>query len=142
MLMCYTTICYSPVEADMAPKNQDRTLNWEYPADRDPGQFLLVRIDDAEKEGGGIFGIRRSPSLAGAMPDAMNWTGTIVDGESSGDRVHIRVPGEDVPSVHKGDRVALGIVEGTTCICVLVPPANLDLAQARAWLAGQSCRTP
>jgi hypothetical protein len=139
LVLCCAIAHNSPAEADMIGKTPVLKLNWEYPAGRVPATYLLVRLDDVEKEGGGFLGIRRSPSMADAMPDAMIWSGSIADGDSAGIRVQIRVPGEDVPKVEKGDRVALGLVEDRICICVRVPPADLDAAAARAWLTDQGC---
>ncbi len=123
----------------MAQTHPDLSLKWEYPAGRTPERFLTIQLDKVEKEGRGFLGIRRSPSMADAMDDARLWTGTVADGDLGGSKVHIRVPGEDVPEAAKGDRVALGLVEGTICICVRKPPPNLDTAQTRSWLASQSC---
>lgn len=137
--LCYTVICLIPVEAAMAQTNPDLALTWEYPAGRSAERFLMVRLGKVEKEGGGLFGIRRSPSMADALDDARLWTGTVVNGDLAGSAVHIRVPGVDVPEASQGDLVALGIAEGSICICVRKPPTDLDSARTHAWLASQTC---
>ena len=136
---CYAIICFISLEATVAQTHSDFSLQWEYPAGRAADRFLLVRLDKVEKEGSGFLGIQRSPSMAGAMDDARLWTATVVDGELAGHHLHIRVPGLDVPDAATGDRVALGLVGGTICICVRKPPQHLDEAQARAWSSNQTC---
>ena len=77
--------------------------------------------------------------MAGALDDARRWSGTVTEGDLAGSAVHIRVPGPDVPEAGNGDLVALGIVEGSLCICVRKPPAALDPTQTHTWLASQTC---
>jgi hypothetical protein len=137
--LCYAAFSLIPVEAAMPQTHPDLSLKWEYPAGRTAERFLMVRLDKAEKEGGGFLGIGRSPSMADALDDARLWTGTVTEGDVIGSQVHIRVPGTDVPEAGQGDQVALGIVEKTICICVRKAPPNLNAAEMRTWFAGQTC---
>jgi hypothetical protein len=123
----------------MAQTNPDPALKWEYPAGRNAERFELVKLDSVAREGGGLFGIRNSPSMADALDDPRVWSGTVAEGDRAGSPVHVRVPGPDVPEVKNGDLVALGIVEGHIVICVRKPPHDLDSAALRSWLGTQTC---
>ncbi len=57
-------------------------LRWEWPAGRQPDKTLLAAVDKIEKQGEGLFGIGRSPSIAENLPDAM-----VVSGKVIGDSV-------------------------------------------------------
>lgn len=129
-------IWYSPAEADMSSKSN---LKWEFADGRKPERFIVARLDRIEKESGGIFGLRRSPSFADSLPDARILEGTATGPGAGGGAVSLRLPGPEVPSVRKGDRVAFGIVGANTCICVLAPPANVKDEQLPDWLSKQDC---
>jgi hypothetical protein len=117
------------------PKN----LHWEGAADRKPASFLIVTIANFAKEGGGLFGIRRSPSFADALPDARVLEGRVTTGPLSGNTVRLRAPGAELPDLHRGDRAAFGMVSDQACICVLLVPADMTDAQLPDWLAHQRC---
>ena len=99
-------------------------LAWEWPDNRKPDGRLLVEIKKIEKEGGGLLGTRRSPSMADYMPDATIVTGTVAAGDKSvvGREVRLRLPGAELPAVTTGQRVGLGLVGQATCICIQKAP--------------------
>ena len=123
----------------MAASTEPANLQWEWPADRRPDRFLAVQLSDFHKEGGGWFGIRRSPSLANSLPDARILEGKVLNGPLTGHAVRLRAPGGELPKLARGDRAAFGMVDDKTCICVLRVPANVAAPQLDEWLAQQSC---
>ena len=106
----------------------DIDLNWEWPAKRSIEDRLLVKIDGVEKQGSGLFGIKKSPSLAGSLPDPYVVHGIIENGDDKlhGKSVMLVAPKLEIGDVSKGSYVVFGVVNSTTCICV-VPVANKDV---------------
>lgn len=93
-------------------------LRWEWPAGRQPSQTLEVRVDKVKADGGGLFGIRNSPSMADGFPNPMILEGELL-GVPSGQpsvRVHLRYPAHDLPAVAVGDRLGLAVLDGNVCI--------------------------
>lgn len=118
---------------------EPKTLHWEGAADRKPDSFLIVTLTDIGKEGGGLFGIRRSPSFADALPDARVLEGRVATGPLSGTSLRLRAPSAELPDLHRGDRAALGLVGDAACICVLHVPPGMTEDQLPGWLAQQRC---
>ena len=118
---------------------EPKSLHWEGAADRNPSTFLIVTVTDIAKEGGGLFGIRRSPSFADALPDARVLEGRVTTGPLSGRDVRLRAPGAELPDLHRGDRAAFGLIGEEACICVLSVPSGMTDEQLPAWLAQQRC---
>ena len=116
-----------------------KTLKWEWPDKRKPDSFLVVALTGVSKEGGGLFGIRRSPSLADTLPDARILEGRIATRPPGGDLVRLRAPGAEIPELHTADRVAFGLVGDRVCICVLRVPPELTDSELPKWLAEQPC---
>ncbi|HUB48047.1 MAG TPA: hypothetical protein VMB73_23965 [Acetobacteraceae bacterium] len=114
-------------------------LTWEWPAGRRTDRFLAVKLTRVAKEGGGLFGIRRSPSLADSLPDAKILEGSVMQGINTGEHVSLRAPGAELPRLAAGDRAAFGLVEDRICICVLQIPADITEDRLGAWLSRQSC---
>jgi hypothetical protein len=118
---------------------EPKSLRWEGAADRKPTGFLIVTLTDVAEEGGGLFGIRRSPSFADALPDAHILEGSVENGPLSGSIVRLRAPGAELPDLHRGDRAAFGMVSDQACICVLHVPPGMTKEQLLNWLAQQRC---
>lgn len=119
--------------------SQPLQFKWEGVAGRTPERFVVVRLERAAQEGGGLFGLRRTPSFIGNLPDAVVLEGKAVTGEAAGREVVLRAPGGELPALARGDRVALGLVEGSVCIGVLKVPAEISDAHAEEWAARQGC---
>jgi hypothetical protein len=116
-------------------------LVWQGAADRKPTRFLALRVDAVRKESGGLFGIGRSPSLAGSMPDARVVDGQAVSAEGKAVSIQLRAPGGELPAgLAQGGRLALGLVDATHVICMWVPPDSVTDADLPAWAAQLSCR--
>jgi hypothetical protein len=122
----------------MAAPAHSEPLQWQGAADRSPSRFIAMRVGRIEKEGGGLFGIRNSPSLAGALPDAR-----IVEGTPIGPRggaIKLRAPNGELPSgLASGARVVLGLVDDSHIICILAPPAETADEDLEAWAKTQPC---
>lgn len=117
-------------------------LKWEWPAGRAIDRLLLVRVDSVQPASRGLFGIKASPSMAAALPDATDVVAT-VDEQSpvlAGQRLKLELPGMEARKLKAGGWAALGLIEGhTVCACVEPSPADSATA-ARQWLPDARCR--
>lgn len=121
----------------MSLSNRTAPLEWEGAADRKPTFFAPIKVSRVSKEGGGLFGLRNSPSIAGSQPDAHLLEGTLLAG---GGTVKLSLPGGEVPpGLTSGTRVVLGLVDADHVICVLVPPASVADDGLQDWAGRQSC---
>jgi hypothetical protein len=122
----------------MSSTSRSTPLLWQGAADRKTQQFIALRVTDVRKEGGGLFGIGNSPSIAGAMPDAR-----LVEGQTLNDPgavVRLKAPGGELPAgLGKGSRLVLGLVDPRHVICLLSPPESVADDALLTWAAGQPC---
>lgn len=117
-------------------------LKWEWPAGRQADSKVLVRIGKIAKASKGFFGIGASPSLADALPDATDVTATVVAGPDAlaGKTVTLGLPGMEAARLKTGELAGFGLLaDGALCICVAAAPSQ-DVAQAKNWLDGWTCR--
>ena len=105
----------------------DIELKWEWPANRATESKLLIQIDKVKKQGSGLFGVLKSPSLVDGFPDPQELTGNIVNANSSlnGKSVKLVLPLLEIEGIKAGSYAMLGIIKNTTCICI-VPVDNKD----------------
>ncbi len=98
----------------------DIELNWEWPADRVIEDRILIKITDIRKASSGLFGIKKSPSLANSLPDPQVISGVVVNSGSSIDTKSVKLvaPQLEIQEVKAGSYVMLGIVSSTICICI------------------------
>jgi len=106
----------------------DIDLKWEWPANRSIEHKLLVKVDDVTKQGSGLFGVKKSPSLAASLPDPYIIRGNV---ENSDEKLHgktvlLVAPKLEIGNIHKGSYVVFGLVDSTTCACIL-PVENKDI---------------
>jgi len=108
-------------------------IGWQGAAGRTPDRFLVLRVTSVHAEGPGPFGIRRSPSIAGYLPDAH-----VLEGRAGEQGVRVRLPGPELKGTARGDLVALGLV-GDHAICLLRPPAGMAEDAVAAWAKTRPC---
>lgn len=98
----------------------DLRLKWEWPADRQPEHKLVVAVTDVREADKGWFGIKRSPSLLGSLPDPITLKGTVVKGDANlkDKTVSLTLPKLEADEVRKGDVTAIGVLESSVCICI------------------------
>lgn len=121
---------------------QSVEYKWEWPAGRQPGSKLLVKVGKVAKASRGFFGIGASPSMADALPEATDVTATVVAGPAAlvGKSVSLRLPGMEAARLKAGELAAYGLVdEAGPCICVAAAPSQ-DAAAAGNWLSGWTCQ--
>lgn len=109
----------------------DVDLTWEWPADREAGQKLLVKVMDIKNEGAGFFGFKKSPSFAGNLPDPVTVKAKLIRQEKSleGKTVEITLPKLELESINIGDFAVIGVIDSKTCICIKhVESENVDIA--------------
>jgi hypothetical protein len=116
------------------------SLKWEWPADRTPDGKILVKVRDVKKEGGGVFGIKKSPSLAESLPDPMQLSGEIIDGRSdwNGRALMFVLPAVELPQVSAGDHVGIAFIDDAG-VCIAKAPADAGAEALRDWLASWTC---
>jgi hypothetical protein len=116
-------------------------LTWEWPTKRAMEGKALVQINHSAPASTGWFGLRASPSMADALPEATDLTGVVLTGPSGweGRTIALRLPGLDARKLEVGKPAAWGLLKNnTTCICVApTPPLKDD--QLRAWFDNWSC---
>ncbi|KAA5605235.1 hypothetical protein F1188_11730 [Roseospira marina] len=118
------------------------SLTWEWAADRAPTGRLLMEVTRIRKEGGGLFGLRKTPSLIDTMPEGHVVTGVVLQGDADvGRPVSLRMPGFEIPDIAAGDRVGLGLIGDETCICMVPVPADLAEEQIEGWLGSFACES-
>lgn len=108
----------------------DIELNWEWPAERQIEQRILIKINKMKEQGSGFFGIKKSPSLATNLPNPIVITGTVLGDDKliAGKTVSVVAPKIEVESLNAGGFAVVGIVDTDTCIClVAVESANADI---------------
>jgi hypothetical protein len=125
------------IEVDRTTANKFDEAWWRMRTN--PGSFDIVGNNCATHASAAFIYAGLVTSGIPWMDTPDNLYGQLVDRIPAGSAVHIRVPGADVPEASQGDLVALGIAEGSICICVRKPPADLDSARTHAWLASQTC---
>jgi hypothetical protein len=123
--------------AVMAGSKNILTLAWQWGGLAE--HRILARVDRVEKEGGGLFGILRSPSMADSLPDARLVHASIVAGGEAGQEVVLRIPDRELPPTRAGDLLAVGYTADNRAICVERPPAGLAEDALQSWLGGWRC---
>ena len=128
-------------EEEEAMSGTHEQLGWEWPGDRAADIRILVRVDAIDPAGGGVSGSVQSPSMAGFLPDPVNLSGTVVDGEESwvGKPVTLRLPRLELRDVKAGGLAGLGVIGDAICICVAPAPEDLSGDAAADWLTTMPC---
>jgi hypothetical protein len=105
----------------------DIELKWEWPANRTIDKKILVKIDSIDIKKSGIFGFFNSPSIIGNLPDPRTLTGKVIKLENNKSDVNFKLtlPLLELNDIKSGSFAALGIVNNTTCICI-VPVESID----------------
>lgn len=116
------------------------TREWAH--GRKPDRFIVVRVDKVAPDDGGLFGIGKSPSIAGSHPDPHKIEGEVVWGKGPDDasRVAVVVPGAEGRTIASGDRLAMGMLGPATTICILKAPADLPGTGFEAWVRTVECK--
>ncbi|MCG8614551.1 MAG: hypothetical protein MI864_28900 [Pseudomonadales bacterium] len=98
----------------------DLTMNWEWPADREPTDKLIISVEGINKHSSGWFGLKKSPSFVEAMPDPVDLTGKVLSGSDllSQKSIVITLPKLELGEVSAGELLAVGVIGDKTCICV------------------------
>jgi hypothetical protein len=143
LLMAATALIFLVQGEGMAMAHADGKLGWEWRAGRALAQRAAIRIEAAKKEGGGLFGIGKSPSLGAALPDAMTVSGHVVAIDRPGvakpaGAIGFRIPRVELKSAKVGDLVAIGII-GDAVVCLTPAPSGIADTALAAWLVEAPC---
>jgi hypothetical protein len=128
---------------NMSQSNTESThYQWEWPADRKPTKRVLIKIDKLEKQGEGVFGVKKSPSIASNLPDAMVLQGTIVQSDvpMADQSLVLTFPKIEIVDIAVGDKVALGLIDDGVCICADKLPDSVGTQQEAEWLSHWNCK--
>ncbi len=110
----------------------DTEFKWEWPANRKADSKILVKITGLKKQGSGIFGIKKSPSIVDNLPDPVLVSGIIVNNNSESDEktVSVIVPELEIKDIDNNSYTVWGLVDNSICICIVpVKDKNIDIAQ-------------
>ncbi|KEQ18997.1 hypothetical protein [Endozoicomonas numazuensis] len=108
-------------------------LRWEWPAERDIQKKLIVEVTEVTSKSG-LFGLKKSPSLAQGFPEPVVLKGVVKNGQY--ETVKLVLPKFELGDAKSGDLLAVGLVEDLVCICVSPVPINSDPDQ---WLQSWNC---
>jgi len=118
-------------------------LGWEWRAERPVEQRVDLRLIEITAEGTGLFGIGRSASLAGSLPDAQRVRADVlaVAGPGPvtvGTRIGFRIPRLELKGANPGALVAIGII-GKNVVCFVPGHAEVTEASLAGWISEAPC---
>ncbi len=118
-------------------------FKWEWPGGRTPDHRIMVRVDRLSKPNQGLFGWKKSPSLADTLPDPIDLHGTILAGHSgwSGKKLMLSLPKVELAGAGEGDKVAMGVLSQGICICIEKAPDHLRESDLEQWLTSWTCKS-
>ncbi|MBP7790633.1 MAG: hypothetical protein KA024_02285 [Zoogloea sp.] len=124
---------------DMSSKAVE--LKWEWPAGRHIESKLLINVSSIKRLSSGPFGVKLSPSLADALPEATEIEATVVIGEKEwlGKAIRIKIPGMEASKLREGGGAVAGLINDSICIC-LSPTPNLSQDDLQSWFDNWVCR--
>jgi hypothetical protein len=130
-------------EGGFAMADSPLKRGWEWRAGRVLEQRAGLRLVRIHKEGGGLFGIGRSPSLGGALPDAQRVEAEVIVVDRSGPvhagaRIEFRIPKVELRGAGPGALVAVGMI-GDNVVCLAPAPADVNEAALAGWLPQAPC---
>lgn len=124
----------------MAMAARDRTdLKWEWPADRTPTRVAVARVTSFKKQGGGLFGFKKSPSIAGNLPQAHILEGEWIGGAFEAGPFRLVLPLPEIGQVEPGARLAIAMLDTPVCICIRAIPPHVTDRDALAWSEEFAC---
>ena len=99
-------------------KEPDMALTWEASDGRKIAYRVNVLVESMRPQSKGVFGIKKTPSNIGWMPNGIVLNGVIVgeDVDLSGKTIKLMIPGDEILHVKNGDQISLGIVDNEACI--------------------------
>ena len=99
-------------------KKPDITLTWEWPDERKSETQIKIKVESIKPQSKGIFGVNKSPSVLGWIPDGVVLNGIITNNDESltGKTISIILPEEEIKDISAGDILSLGLVDSEVCI--------------------------
>lgn len=130
-------------EEPLAMSDLNVEMGWEWRAERALDQRLGLRLIQIKKEGNGLFGIGRSPSLAGSLPDAQRVQADVIALDRPGvgrvgTKIAFRIPKIELRGAEEGALVAVGII-GQNVVCLALAPDAVNEASLSSWISEASC---
>lgn len=130
-------------EEPLAMSDLNVEMGWEWRAERALEQRLGLRLTQIKKEGNGLFGIGRSPSLGGSLPDAQRVQADVIALDKPGigkigTKITFRIPKIELKGAQEGALVAVGII-GQNVVCLALAPDAVNEALLSSWISEVSC---
>ncbi len=118
--------------------SNNKTLSWEWAANRIVKHKMIVEVVELEAVNKWI----KSPSFAADMPDPVSLEGKVLISDFPGkiNIIKLVLPKPELGDVSKGKKLALGLVDNDTVICVGVLPLNLSDDEEDVWLGQWECK--
>ena len=139
ILLAAFLITYTIGAGAMSFLNNDKIMNWEWPANRTIKYKIVVEVLDLTP----VNKIIKSPSFATDMPDPVSLRGKVIKGRgllNETETVKLVLPMVEIEEVAKGIKLALGMVDKNTIVCVKTIPATLGDAEENVWLDNLDCK--
>ncbi len=116
----------------------DTIINWEWPANRIVKHKMIVEVVDLRAADKWI----KSPSFAADIPDPMSLKGKVLKSNlaSQIEIIKLVLPKVELGDVSKGSKLALGMINNSTVVCVGVLPLNFSSIEEDAWLEQWECK--
>ncbi|MCF6252517.1 MAG: hypothetical protein L3J75_14815 [Methylococcaceae bacterium] len=117
--------------------NNDTELNWEWPANRVIKYKIIIDVSNVAAEKKWL----KSPSLAADLPEPTIMQGKVLLGDlaSKIERIRLILPKVELGGVTKGSKIALGMIDSETVVCITEVPANTLDSELAAWLMNWEC---
>lgn len=130
-------------EEPLAMADPVARMGWEWRAERTLEQRAGLRLTRVKQEGGGLFGIGRSPSLGSALPDAQVVLADVLavdrPGQAEvGGKIEFRIPKFELKGAQSGTLVAIGII-GQNVVCLAPAAAGVTTDSLASWLPAAPC---
>lgn len=118
-------------------------MGWEWRAERALEQRVGLRLIQIKIEGSGLFGIGRSPSLGGSLPDPQRVQADVISVErpglaAKGIRIGFRIPKVELRGAREGSLAAIGII-GENVVCFAPAPVEVTEASLTGWISEAPC---
>ena len=122
----------------MSSSNNDTVLNWEWPANRIIKHKVIVEVFDIRT----IKKWVKSPSFAADLPDPMALRGKVLRGDFAGqmEMIKLVLPKVELGDVSKGSKLAIGMIDDKTVVCIAALPLYLNDIEENIWMEQWECK--
>lgn len=136
-ILIFTTFIMAGASA-MSFFSNNTAFNWEWAAGRIVKHKVIIEVVELEAVSKWI----KSPSFAADMPDPVSLEGRVLrsDFPEKINIIKFVLPKPELGDVSKGEKLALGLIDDNTVVCIGTLPLNLSDTEEAVWLAQWECK--